>query len=119
MTCDHRIGLNDDYEGETIVYHTSDIGDIRYIEEIFKFCPDCGEAITITKGDIEAAYDAVDRTAEQSFLTPNIITRETLKVLQSHLNFSRSQIVKQLTTQYCKDTITIRKPNRYVIGEES
>lgn len=108
--CNCIIGRTSDYEGDT-VYNLLDLGSFGYIEELFKFCPLCGEPITVTEQEIKQAYDATPRTVMGHSLAQTIVTRQALKMLND-VSVGRFNS-KNVAPQPLISTINIRLPNRY------
>jgi hypothetical protein len=79
--CDHIIAVQRDYEGENLC-KVSDLGSFCYIDEMFKFCPRCGEPVTVTEQEIEQLYKSSHQSVQsQPGVYSSLITREALKIL--------------------------------------
>ena len=117
MKCDHIIGYNED-EGVYFV-RLSVVGEFRYIDEIFPFCPSCGEKIKVTQENIERARSEyeTERINFKPILTSSIITRESLKILNNTYDFIKYVKNNGYDESSVKSIVNIRKPNRHVKGE--
>jgi len=125
MQCDHTIAVTHGYEGSTL-YKQSEVGEFSTADEIFRFCPQCGEPISLTPEQLDAAYQEAhlpfvgpltqsQTTCQQAM---KLLTDKLFKERQTDFKFySGDQWSAEELAQRATSTIKIRLPNRYTTKE--